>query len=270
MLDKLRTIDKKIIIGIGAFFLLIIVVLAVMLFNKITNVEYEYPNQLLEGVEYLNGKFRYTYKNNGWAVKLDDLASTDPVIKPYLCTTVNDTPVNDMSSMFKSSNASSIDLRGIDTSNVEKMSSMFANAKATSINLNGLDTSKVTDMSWMFHICSATSIDLSGLDTSKVTNMSWMFYNVPASTIDISSFSTEASPKVCYMFSSSNINTIYASDRWNKNNILLGYQYCGSNTIFSNGIVGGNNTPYNSSNDEKEYACIDTPQTPGYFTQKTN
>ena len=39
MLDKLRTIDKKIIIGIGAFFLLIIVVLAVMLFNKITNVE---------------------------------------------------------------------------------------------------------------------------------------------------------------------------------------------------------------------------------------
>ena len=39
MLDKLRSIDKKILIGIGAFFLVVVLVLGYMLFNKITNVE---------------------------------------------------------------------------------------------------------------------------------------------------------------------------------------------------------------------------------------
>ena len=46
----------------------------------------------------------------------------------------------------------------------------------TSVDLTGLDTSNVTDMHGMFYMCpSLTSLDLSAFDTSSVTNMCDMF-----------------------------------------------------------------------------------------------
>ena len=54
----------------------------------------------------------------------------------------------------------------------------FAYSDLESINLKGLDTSNVITMRYMFYDCEGlTSLDLSNFDTSKVTYMSNMFYN---------------------------------------------------------------------------------------------
>ena len=57
------------------------------------------------------------------------------------------------------------------------MDSMFYDCSSlSSLDLSGLDTSNVTDMSGMFSCCSSlSSLDLSGLGTSNVTDMSHMF-----------------------------------------------------------------------------------------------
>ena len=235
----------------------------------ITNVVYDYPNKLLFGVEYVNDKFTYTYNNETWAVKISDRNSTEPIIKPNVCLSVNDMPVANMNAMFGGSQATQIDLSSLDTSYVTNMSWMFQGSKATSINLSGINTTNVTDMSGMFAGSQATSINLSGINTTNVTDMSRMFAQSKVSILDLSSFSTSANPKACEMFYA-NIRTIYVSNKWNNTNLLVDYQYCGSKSMFSDGIVGGNGTTYNSSNDDKTMAVIDTPSTPGYLTLKTN
>ncbi|RXV51182.1 hypothetical protein CYQ17_15035, partial [Enterococcus faecalis] len=52
----------------------------------------------------------------------------------------------------------------------------FSGSTIVSINLSGLDTSQVTDMTNMFSSCSKlTSLDLSSFNTSQVTSMEGMF-----------------------------------------------------------------------------------------------
>ena len=70
----------------------------------------------------------------------------------------------------------SLDLSGLDTSDVTNMSNMFSYCwSLTSLDLSPLDTSNVTNMRGMFSECSSlASLDLSPLDTSKVTNMSYI------------------------------------------------------------------------------------------------
>ena len=87
----------------------------------------------------------------------------------------------------------SLDLSGLDTSDVTNMSNMFSYCwSLASLDLSPLDTSNVTDMSYMLSGCSKlTSLDLSPLDTSKVTNMSYMLYYCPSLTsLDLSPLDT--------------------------------------------------------------------------------
>ena len=76
-------------------------------------------------------------------------------------------------------NVSTLDLSGLDTSNMTSMSRMFY--KSTSlknIDVSGFDTSKVVNMIFMFNNCSSLiSLDLSSFNTSNVTNMEAMFQN---------------------------------------------------------------------------------------------
>lgn len=76
-------------------------------------------------------------------------------------------------------NVSSLDLSGLDTSNMTSMSRMFYNSKSlTNIDTSGFDTSKVVNMNGMFNNCSSLiSLDLSSFNTSNVTNMEAMFQN---------------------------------------------------------------------------------------------
>ena len=103
-------------------------------------------------------------------------------------------------------------------------------------------TSNVTSMSNMFYYTGITTLDLSGMDTRNVTNMSAMFCG------------------------SSSLTTIYVSNLFNTNAVT------DSGMMFADAtnLIGGNGTTYNGDHIDKEYARIDTPSTPGYFTLKTN
>lgn len=110
--------------------------------------------------------------------------------------------VTSMSCMFRYCyNLKTLDVSGLDTSNVTDMSQMFYDCNGlTSLNLSGFDTSSVTGMDWMFYNCnSLTELNVSGFDTSKVTGMSSMFYCCSGLTeLDISGFDTS---NVTYMYS---------------------------------------------------------------------
>lgn len=136
----------------------------------------------------------------------------------------------DCSCLFMVFKATSISLKGANTTNVKDMHNMFANCdNLTSLDLSGFNTSEVTNMHHMFHYCSSlTSLDVSGFDTSnvgnmenmfcgcssltslelggsfktnKVTNMADMFYDCSGLTsLDVSGFNTENVTNMYEMF----------------------------------------------------------------------
>ena len=97
----------------------------------------------------------------------------------------------------------SLDLSGLDTSDVTNMSNMFSYCwSLTSLDLSPLDTSNVTNMRGMFSECSSlASLDLSPLDTSNVTDMSYMLSGCSKLTsLDLSSFDTSQVESMGGMF----------------------------------------------------------------------
>ena len=70
-----------------------------------------------------------------------------------------------------------IDLTGLDTSNVTTMQGMFyGRTKLTSLNFSNFDTRKVTTMASMFYSCSSlTQLDLSSFETPLLTATNLMF-----------------------------------------------------------------------------------------------
>ena len=100
-------------------------------------------------------------------------------------------------------NVDTLDLTGLDTSNMTSMSYMFYNSKSLkNIDVSGFDTSKVISMYEMFRGCSSlANIDVSGFDTSKVISMYEMFRGCSSlANIDVSSFNTGAVTDMQRMF----------------------------------------------------------------------
>ena len=96
-------------------------------------------------------------------------------------------------------NVSTLDLSGLDTSNMTSMSKMFYNSKSlTNIDTSGFDTSKVVNMNGMFWGCNnLKNIDVSNFKTSNVTDMNNMFADCSSlTTLDLSNFDTS---NVLYM-----------------------------------------------------------------------
>ena len=112
--------------------------------------------------------------------------------------------VTDMSNMFSQSNyLKDIKLSGFDTSNVTDMTSMFSYCKSlTSLDVSNFDTSKVTSMEDMFNGCrNLTSLDVSNFDTSNVTQMGHMFNGCEnLKSLDLSNFDTSKVTRLQYMF----------------------------------------------------------------------
>ena len=83
----------------------------------------------------------------------------------------------DYSYLFHNYNGTSLDVSGLDTSNVTNMYCMFQNCnKLTSLDVSNFNTSNVTEMRYMFHDCNnLTELDVSNWDTSNVKNMGYMF-----------------------------------------------------------------------------------------------
>ena len=86
-------------------------------------------------------------------------------------------PANSISLFEGYTNATSMDLRFLNTKNVTDMSNMFYNCKKlANLNISSFNTSKVTRMRGMFNYClELTTLDLRSFNTSKVTDMYGMF-----------------------------------------------------------------------------------------------
>lgn len=110
--------------------------------------------------------------------------------------------------------------QGANVKSAESLSGMFSGCHATTIDIRGLDTSGATDMSKMFENCSKLkSIKLDGIDTSNVTNMSSMFASTPLSEIDVSHFNLSKCRNINGMFANcpqlEKVNTL----GWDTSNI---------------------------------------------------
>lgn len=115
--------------------------------------------------------------------------------------------ITDMSNMFYNNNKLSyLDLRAFNTSKVNNMENMFyyLGNSVTEVVIDGLnnfDTSKVQIMTSMFDRTSLKSLDLSNFNTSNVTNMSAMFqHSSKLANINVSNFNTSKVTDMRWMF----------------------------------------------------------------------
>lgn len=180
--------------------------------------------------------------------------------------------VTDMHHMFNECHSLvSLDLSSFDTSKVTDMNNMFRdNFALKNLNLSSFNTSNVTNMKEMFrHDGVIYPLDVSTFDTRKVTNMDGMFYCTLMSpenaTLDISNFDTRSLTSALGMFNYTKAKTIYASDQFTVNNVA---PHPHEMFITNTNLVGGNGTQYVWPNNSSQYAHIDAPGNPGYFTRK--
>ena len=180
--------------------------------------------------------------------------------------------VTDMHHMFTECHAlTTLDLSSFDTSKVTDMNNMFRdNFALKNLNLSSFNTSNVTNMKEMFrHDGVIYPLDVSTFDTRKVTNMDGMFYwtlmSPENATLDISNFDTRSLTSALGMFNYTKAKTIYASDQFNVNNVA---PHPHEMFMSSTNLVGGNGTQYVWPNNSSQYAHIDAPGNPGYFTRK--
>lgn len=200
----------------------------------------------------------------------------------------------------------SIDLRGMDASNIKDFQSAFAGCTSLqSVDVTGLDTSRITMIPRLFNGCSGLTA-LTGfdeLDLSCVTYMASVFEGCSsAQMIDMSCFagaqitSANGAFKGCTgvtainfagidtsqmneaweMFSGCNsLQTIYVGDEWSTAGLGDDEEtrkYV-SRDMFKGctSLKGGEGTEFNSSHTNYEYARVDggpASETPGYFTYK--
>lgn len=109
---------------------------------------------------------------------------------------------------------------------------------------------------------------LENLDTSKAVSMKEMFYNCPElKALDLSGFNTEKVTRMDFMFKNcSDLTTIYVTDSFNTDSVTISQQMFYGCT----NLQGGNGTAFDSQKLDKTYACIDSNDTPGYFTSSAD
>ncbi|RYC74041.1 BspA family leucine-rich repeat surface protein [Candidatus Nanosyncoccus nanoralicus] len=184
--------------------------------------------------------------------------------------------VSNMSSMFEDMESlTTINLSSFDTSNVTTMNRMFfmnaENPPITELDLSSFNTSQVTDMERMFvGLAYLQNLNVSSFDTRNVENMEAMFYytfvvNQNDTQLDISNFDTHNLRRADGMFNYMKVKTIYASPNFVTDNLTPNP----ANIFMDNSnLTGGNGTTWAWPNYTSNFAHIDAPGNPGYFTQK--
>ena len=183
--------------------------------------------------------------------------------------------VTTMEHMFQNMESlNSINLSSFDTSSVTSMQYMFSmnitNPPISTLDLSNFNTSNVTNMQGMFEgMANLTDLKIQSFDTRKVTNMNRMFYwtfmSPENSILDISNFDTRSLVSATGMFNYTKVKTIYVSDKFTVSHLSPSpTEMFMTNT----NLVGGNGTHYVYPNNSSQYAHIDAPGNPGYFTQK--
>lgn len=193
-------------------------------------------------------------------------------VKTLDLSSFNTSHVTSMESMFKyTSRLTTINLSSFDTSAVTNMKEMFSGAGSiTNLDLSSFNTSNVTDMTQMFSSMSALwDLKVNSFDTRNVTKMTSMFANSMTNlgngVLDLSSFSSQSLVDASNMFAYIKAKTIYASPQFSLDSVTNSLGMFWNNT----NLVGGNGTAYsNGFPQDKTFARIDAPGTPGYFTLK--
>ena len=183
----------------------------------------------------------------------------------------NTSKVTDMMYLFcHDVSLSELNVSTWDVSKVKNMGFTFYNCpKLTTIDLSNWHTTSLTDMFRTFYGCSGvTDLKLDNFDTSNVTRMTTAFLGLKnIKTLDLSSFDTSKVELTSQMFyGDSVLETIYVSDKFNVNSVTSSSNMFGACPK----LKGQNGTIYNSKKVSVEYAKVDTPETPGYFTRKEN
>lgn len=106
--------------------------------------------------------------------------------------------------LFSDLTITSLDLKGLDTSQIENAESMFENDYyLTKLNISSFNTSKMKNIKSMFEKCTnLPSIDISHFDTSNVETMESLFYCCEkVKTINVSGINTSKVTTMTAMFS---------------------------------------------------------------------
>ena len=94
----------------------------------------------------------------------------------------------DASLLWKDIPFLTINLKGVDTSNVKSMKGMFMGSpyayQVDEIDMSDCDVSKVTDLSFLFCNCTASKIKMFSVDLSKVKEQNAMFSNCKAQLVE--------------------------------------------------------------------------------------
>ena len=144
-------------------------------------------------------------------------------------------------------NVSSLDLSGLDTSNMTSMTHMFYNSNSLkSINLSNFNTSKLLYANNMFNGCtSLESLDLSNFNTSKVTNFSNMFRDCQKmKEINLSNFDTSSATTFANLFHNCSSLTTLDLSSFNTNKVT----YMGSMFYNCSSLTSLDLSNFNTSN----------------------
>ena len=144
-------------------------------------------------------------------------------------------------------NVDTLDLTGLDTSNMTSMSYMFYNSNSLkSINLSNFNTSKLLYANNMFNGCtSLESLDLSNFNTSKVTNFSNMFRDCQKmKEINLSNFDTSSATNFTNLFLNCSSLTTLDLSSFNTNKVT----YMGSMFYNCSSLTSLDLSNFNTSN----------------------
>lgn len=184
---------------------------------------------MVQGTKFVKGQYTYSYKQegdyaginainwknideDGWGVQLSSKVSTDPV-SGEICSYINGKPIVSMNDAYYLSQATSIDITGIDTRNVTNMHGMFYDSKATVITgLETIDTSKVTNMRSMFINSKASKLNLETFDISNVTASNRMLGDTKINILNLSNLIISDDTVLVDIFANSTIKEIIVNN----------------------------------------------------------
>ena len=129
----------------------------------------------------------------------------------------------------------SVNLSGIDTSNVTNMGYMFSNcSKLADLDISNFNTENVKNMSRMFANCSSLQdLKVNKFNTSKVTDMGYMFLNCKKlSTLDVSNFDTSLVTNMISMFQGCRLLTNLDVKQFNTSNVTnMANMFCDCSSL---------------------------------------
>lgn len=231
-----------------------------------------YDNSSYDGIIYYYSESPTIYLNEDSSQMFKNLSS----LEELELSGIDTSKVTNMASMFEGCESlEELDLSRFDTSKVESMEKMFYNCKSLkNLDLSNFNTENVTNMRSMFNSCFALeTLNMSNFDTTKVENMQTMFHDLKnIKELDLTSFNTENVTNMDSMFNfscrnCSELETVYVSDKFSTDGIWDGalmFQY-------NDKLIWWNGTRFSDINNQsKDYAKIDKPDQPWYFTDASN